>query len=48
MLIEARNISLDVPDMGHHVLLGQRRKIRILKDVSISTLILETEHFEPS
>ena len=36
MLIEARNISLDVPDMGHHVLLGQRRKIRILKDVSIS------------
>ncbi len=36
MLIEARNISLDVPDMGHQVLLGQRRKLRILKDVSIS------------
>ena len=36
MLIEARNISLDVPDMGHQVLLGQRRKLRILKNVSIS------------
>jgi len=36
MLIEARNISLDVPDMGHQVLIGQRRKLRILKNVSIS------------
>jgi peptide/nickel transport system ATP-binding protein len=36
MLIEARNISLDVPDMNHHVLLGKRRSLRILKDVSIS------------
>jgi ABC-type glutathione transport system ATPase component len=36
MLIEARNISLDVPDMGHHALFGQRRNLRILKDVSIS------------
>ncbi len=36
MLIEARNISFDVPDMGHQVLLGQRRKLRILNDVTIS------------
>ena len=36
MLIEARNISLDVPDMGHQVLFGQRRKLRILSDVSLS------------
>jgi peptide/nickel transport system ATP-binding protein len=36
MLIEARNISLDVPDMGHKVLIGQRRKLRILNNVSIA------------
>ena len=36
MLVEARNISLDVSDMGHHVLFGQRRKLRILNDVSIT------------
>jgi peptide/nickel transport system ATP-binding protein len=36
MLIEARNISLDVHDMNHHVVFGQRRKLRILKDVSIA------------
>lgn len=36
MLIEARNISLDVPDMSHQVLIGQRRKLRILKNVSIA------------
>jgi len=36
MLIEARNISLDVPDMGHQVLIGQRRKLRILNNVSIA------------
>jgi ABC-type oligopeptide transport system ATPase subunit len=35
-LIEARNISLDVPDMGHQVLFGQRRGLRILKNVSLS------------
>ena len=27
MLIEARNISLDVPDMSHQVLIGQRRRL---------------------
>ncbi len=36
MLIEARNISLDVADMSHQVLIGQRRKLRILKNVSLS------------
>lgn len=36
MLIEARNISLDVPDMSHQVLIGQRRKLRILRNVSIA------------
>ena len=35
MLIDARNISLDVPDMGHRLLFGQRRKLRILKNVSL-------------
>lgn len=35
-LIEARNISLDVPDMSHQALIGQRRKLRILKNVSLS------------
>ncbi|WP_421693714.1 ATP-binding cassette domain-containing protein [Aestuariivirga sp.] len=36
MLIEARNISLDVPDMSHQVIIGKRRSLRILKNVSIS------------
>ena len=35
-LMEAKNISLDVPDMGHTVLFGTRRKLRILKSVSLS------------
>ena len=35
MLIDARNISLDVPDMGHRLLFGQRRKLRILTNVSL-------------
>ena len=35
MLVEARNISLDVPDMGHQVLIGTRRSLRILKNVSL-------------
>jgi peptide/nickel transport system ATP-binding protein len=42
MLIEARNISLDVPDMGHQVLVGQRRKLRILSDVSVAIARGET------
>lgn len=36
MLVEACNISLDVPDLGQHVLFGQRRKLRILKGVSLA------------
>jgi ABC-type oligopeptide transport system ATPase subunit len=36
MLIEAHNISLDVPDMAHRTLFGARRKLRILKNVSLS------------
>jgi len=42
MLIEARNISLDVPDMGHQVLIGKRRTLRILKNVSIAIARGET------
>lgn len=42
MLIEARHISLDVPDMGHQVLFGHRRKLRILKDVSLQIARGET------
>jgi peptide/nickel transport system ATP-binding protein len=42
MLVEARNISLDVPDMGHQVLFGQRRRLRILQNVSISIAKGET------
>lgn len=42
MLVEARNISLDVPDMSHQVLVGQRRKLRILKNVSLSLAKGET------
>jgi peptide/nickel transport system ATP-binding protein len=36
MLIEARQLCLDVPDMGHQVLIGQRRRLRILKTVSLA------------
>ena len=36
MLVEARNVSLDMPDMGHQVLFGERRKLCILNDISIS------------
>ena len=36
MLVEARNISLDVPDMSQPVLLGRRRRLRILNNISIS------------
>ena len=36
MLIEARNITLDLPDMNHLVLLGRRRKLRILKNLSLA------------
>ena len=35
MLIEARNLSLDVPDMSHQVLIGRRRGLRILKSVTL-------------
>ena len=42
MLIEARNIAIDVPDMGHQVLIGRRRTLRILKPVSISIAKGET------
>ncbi len=42
MLIEAQKISLDVPDMGHQAVFGQRRKLRILKDVSLSINASET------
>ena len=35
MLIEAKNLCLDVPDMAHQVLFGKRRKLRILKNVSM-------------
>jgi ABC-type glutathione transport system ATPase component len=34
-LFEVHNISLDVPDMNHHVVFGQRRKLRILKNISM-------------
>ena len=36
MLIDARNLSLDVPDMSHQVLIGRRRSLRILKNVSLA------------
>ncbi len=42
MLIEASNLSLDVPDMSHQVLIGRRRKLRILKGVSLSIAKGET------
>ncbi len=36
MLVEARNISLDVPDMSQQLLIGRRRRLRILNNISIS------------
>jgi peptide/nickel transport system ATP-binding protein len=36
MLIEARNISLDVPDMSQQLLIGRRRRLTILNNISIS------------
>lgn len=42
MLVEARNLSLDVSDMSHQVLIGHRRKLRILKTVSLSIARGET------
>ena len=42
MLIEARNVSLDVSDMSHQVLVGKRRKLRILRNVSLSIAKGET------
>ncbi len=42
MLVEARNISLDVPDMSQQVLIGRRRRLRILNNVSISIARGET------
>ena len=36
MLIDARNLSLDVPDMSHQVLIGKCRSLRILKNVSLA------------
>ena len=45
MLVEARNITLDVPDMGHQVLIGKRRTLRILRNVSIDIAKGETVGF---
>jgi len=42
MLVEARNISLDVPDMSRPVLIGRRPKLRILKNVSLAIAKGET------
>lgn len=42
MLIEARHVALDVTDMSHQVLIGRRRKLRILKTVSLSIAKGET------
>jgi ABC-type glutathione transport system ATPase component len=42
MLVEARNISLDVPDMSQQLLIGRRRRLRILNKVSISIAKGET------
>ena len=36
MLIEARNMSLDVPDMSQQLLIGRRRRLRILNNISIA------------
>ena len=42
ILVEARNISLDVPDMNHRAVFGQRRRLRILRNVSLSIARGET------
>lgn len=42
MLVDARNISLDVPDMSHQALFGRRRRLRILNNVSFSIARGET------
>jgi peptide/nickel transport system ATP-binding protein len=42
MLVEARNISLDVPDMSHQALFGRRRRLRILNNISFSVARGET------
>jgi len=42
MLIEARNVALDVPDMNTAVLIGRRPALRILKPVSLSIARGET------
>ncbi len=42
MLIEARNVALDVPDMNAAVLIGRRPKLRILKPVSLAIAKGET------
>jgi ABC-type glutathione transport system ATPase component len=42
VLIEARNLSLDVPDMNHRAILGRRGKLRILRNVSLSIAKGET------
>ena len=36
MLLEARDICLDVPDMGSRPLFGRRPMLRILKNVSLA------------
>jgi ABC-type glutathione transport system ATPase component len=36
MLIEARDLSLDVPDMNSRAVFGSRRKLRILSNISLS------------
>jgi peptide/nickel transport system ATP-binding protein len=41
-MIEARDIMLDLPDMSQLVLLGRRRKLQILKGVSLSIARGET------
>ena len=42
MMIEARNITLDVPDMSRPVLIGRRPNLRILKPLSLSIAKGET------
>jgi ABC-type glutathione transport system ATPase component len=41
-LVDARSISLDVPDMNHRAVFGQRRQLRILRNVSLSIAKGET------
>ena len=41
-LVAARNVSLDVPDMNHATLFGKRRRLRILKSVSLDIVRGET------